>query len=650
MATGKKNQDEYSLEAHPDVLNDLDPHLQDIIIARQTGRAVDSSLVQMSADGTSRVDVIAKLKDPDADVPGFDAVRRMGDIVTGTVDVDQIEAVRQNPNVVSLKRATILHPTLGTSVSEIEGSRMVITNLNNGTPITGNGVIVGIVDFGFDFVHPNFRNPDGSTRALFLWDQTGSATSISPDGFGYGREFTAVDINNALALVGGGGSREDAYAALAYEPEPAAHGTHVADIAAGNGRGTNRPGVAPQADIIFVHLSANDFGDDDNFGNSRQLLEAVDYIFEKASILGRPCVVNLSLGTHGGPHDGSTLVEQGFDNLLAAPGRAIVISAGNSFLHRGHASGRLTNGQVRTLGWEIIPLDRTDNEMEVWYRGGALLPVLITPSGQRLGPVQPGTTTTIRRNGVAIGRIIHRTSDPNNGDNNVDILLDFTIPAGSWKVELTGTGGTADYHAWIERDHPDFQTRFASADVDTAFTLGSISCGRKTIVVGSYNAAVPRRDISVFSAAGPTRDGRLKPEVSAPGDQIRAANATTNGSVRMSGTSMASPHVAGLIALLFEAAPNPLSIDETREVLAQAARSNPPLAAPDARYGKGRVSAKASLQRVIAPPAVPAVAAAPAMIPISREGEGRPAPTLNDLVSALGSLGKVRVQIEIESR
>ncbi len=114
---------------------------------------------------------------------------------------------------------------------------------------------------------------------------------------------------------------------------------------------------------------------------------------------------------------------------------------------------------------------------------------------------------------------------------------------------------------------------------------------------------------------------------------------------------MASPHVAGLIALLFEAAPNPLSTDETREFLAQAARSNPPLAAPDARYGKGRVSAKASLQRVIAPqPAVAAVAAVPAMIPISREVEARPAPTLNDLVSALGSLGKVRVQIEIESR
>jgi subtilisin family serine protease len=656
-----KRSDEFELEYHSDVDTNLDPHLQDILIARRTGRDVDPTLVYAAADGTTRVDVIAKLKDPGAAIPGFDPVRRIGNIVTGSVDVSQIESVRRDPNVVSLKRATILHPDLNVSVPEIEAAAVQIAPVTGGTAVTGAGVIVGVVDFGFDFVHPNFRKVDGKTRLLYLWDQGGGATSISPDGFGYGRELTAAGVNDALALVDGGGTAFDAYRGLSYFPEEGAHGTHVTDIAAGNGRGTGRKGVAPEADIIFVQLAANDFSDDDNFGNSRQLLEAVDYIFEKAAALGRPCVVNLSLGTHGGPHDGSTLVEQGFDTLLQTVGRAIVISAGNSFAARGHASGTLSAGQSRTLSLEIIPLDRTDNELEVWYSGSGttLLPTLITPNGQRLGPVQPGTTTTIRRNGRAVGRIIHRQADPNNGDNDVDILLDRTMPSGTWRVELRVTSGSTAYHAWIERDHPDFQTRFISADVDTASTLGSISCSRNTIVVGSYNAAVPLRDISFFSAAGPTRDNRPKPEISAPGSNVNAANSTTTGSIRMSGTSMAAPHVTGLVALLFEAAPNPLPIANTRALVANAARSNPPQAQQwDPRFGVGRVSGRATLGALV-PPAVAAVVPTrpsvpapiePARLSVQPAADAAPPLALTDIFAALSEVGKVRLQIEVESR
>jgi hypothetical protein len=195
-------------------------------------------------------------------------------------------------------------------------------------------------------------------------------------------------------------------------------------IAAGNGRGSGTPGVASGAEIIFVELAGGDISQAESFGNSKRLLDAVAYIFEKAQELGKPAVVNLSLGTHGGPHDGSTPIERAFDALLEVPGRAIVISAGNSFERRSHASGSVSASQPRRLRWEKFATDRTSNEIEVWYDGGAALDVsLVFPSGQRLGPVSLGTTAVIRQNGADVGRIIHRKKDPLNGDNQIDIIL-----------------------------------------------------------------------------------------------------------------------------------------------------------------------------------------------------------------------------------
>jgi subtilisin family serine protease len=439
---------------------------------------------------------------------------------------------------------------------------------------------------------------------LFLWDQQAPANSMSPAGFGYGREFTQAAINSAL-------NQANPYAALGYQPDAEAHGTHVTDIAAGNGRATGAPGVAPEADIIFVQLHGGDFADDESFGNSKTLLEAVDYIFEKAQQLGRPCVVNLSLGTHGGPHDGSTLAEQGFDVLLDESGRALVIAAGNSSQRGSHAAGTLNPGQSRQLSWQIRNGDATDNELEVWYAGDRALSVtLIAPSGARLGPVQPGNTVSITQQGTPSGSIISRIQDPNNNSNQINIILRSSMPAGTWKVELTNTGtAPAAFDAWIERD--DFgQSRFAAADDNRTHTIGSISCGQKTLVVGSYQATVALRDISNFSSSGPTRDGREKPEISAPGDMVRAANSLTQGAIRMSGTSMAAPHVTGLVALIQQAAGRPLSCDEVRAlVMSQSRQSPPPGGSWDPRFGMGRIGAPATVLAAL--PATPAPIEAP---------------------------------------
>jgi subtilisin family serine protease len=584
----------------------LDPHLQDVLLAQESGAPLFENAVAAPFEGQGVVvDVIAKLANPAEPVPGLEVVRTIGDIVTGTVGAADIESVRAHPNVMSLKRATELHADLEFSVPEIEAAQDALAAAFPGDTVhDGHGVIVGIVDYGCDFVHGNFRHPDGSTRLLFLWDQRGPETSISPAGYGYGREFATTAINNALRAAAPGvqGQAEDperAYQVLAYKPEAGAHGTHVMDIAAGNGTATSHRGVAPAADLIFVQPAAADFEDEESIGNSRRMLEAVDYIFNKAMALGRPAVINISLGTHGGPHDGSTLVEQGLDTLAQQqPGRAIVISAGNSRMRRSHASGTVTAAATRTLTWEITSGDKTGNELEVWYDGQLSLAVtVVSPAGTRLGPIFPGNTQIIQRQGVALGRIIHRQGDPNNGDNQIDVLLSKDLPAGNWQIELSTEGAApVAFHAWIERDDAG-QSGFAAADDDRTHTIGSISCGAKTIVVGSYNARVPARDLAQTSGEGPTRDGKHKPEVSAPGMQVRAAKALSQASITKSGTSMAAPHVTGLIALLLQAAAPLASVDDLRAVLLGHCRRTPSGAtAWGPGYGEGRVTCLATLR------------------------------------------------------
>jgi subtilisin family serine protease len=542
-------------------------------------------------DSRVEVNVIARLVDPKQEVPGLNVVRIIGTTVTGTVMTDKIESVRDHSNVIVLSAARGLRPELAKSVPEVGATTgQLQTALPQALPtVTGAGIVVGIVDYGCDFVHNNFRTP-GGTRLLYLWDQNGKKNP--PDGFGYGQEFDDVAINRALNAA-------NPYESLGYEPGEGSHGTHVMDIAAGNGRATGNPGVAPEADLIFVHVSTGDVGREQTFGDSRHLLEAVDYIFTKAQALDKPAVINLSLGTHGGPHDGSTLVEQTFDEILITPGRAIVLSAGNSWKRKSHAFDTIEAGGRRTLRWEIDRNDESTNELEIWYnRDHKLALTLITIDDQKLGPVHLNDTQVIEvGNGEEWGRIIHQPSNIGNGDNQIDILLDGRL-YGDWRVELKNVGTErAAFHAWIERDDRG-QSRFAENDVKRSFTLGSISCGKQTIAVGSYNAAVSGRPLSDFTAEGPTRDGRKKPEVSAPGHRINAANSMTQGTTTKSGTSMAAPHVTGIIALLMQAAGRKLTIAEVHQAVIGTARKNPPSnnSGVDARYGNGRVDCTAALQ------------------------------------------------------
>jgi subtilisin family serine protease len=234
--------------------------------------------------------------------------------------------------------------------------------------------------------------------------------------------------------------------------------------------------------------------------------------------------------------------------------------------------------------------------MELWYPGSAALRLeLVSPEGRSVGILEPGESGTASQGGQVLLFAANRLSDPNNGDNTIGVFVAPSLSPGRWILRLTSTtGDPVPFHAWIERDD-NGQSTF-EAPLDNTHTIGSISCGHNTIVVGSYDAHKPALPLSWFSSAGPTRDGRRKPEVSAPGHNVRAAaSRTVTGSTRMSGTSMASPAVTGCVALLLaEAAAQNRSLTaaEIRSMAVRAARSDPPVGgAWDDRYGAGRVSA-----------------------------------------------------------
>ncbi len=532
---------------------------------------------------------------------------------------NEIENLCNEGCVMSLHAAGQVRPHLDRTIRETLGCEDFARDA--GETEGGKGVIVGVVDFGLDFAHKNFRLPDGSTRILALWDQRAKVGEERCSGpFGYGRLFTKDDIDAAL-------KEEDPYKALGYWTQKnsltytGAHGAYVTDVAAGNGNGSGCPGVAPEAGIVFVDASSAVLAAEgshavgNTFGDSAQLLEAVKFIFDYAE--DRPCVVNISLGTNGGPHDGTSPLEEGFDRLVSRkPNRAVVIAAGNSFGKSLHATGRVAGGEFVDLKWRIPRFDPTGNEIEVWYSGDDRFTAeLSDPAGRRVARVKPGCVWDNGVCGSGALLVVNRLRDlknGENGENTINVILDRGAAAGDWTLRLRGDCvEDGRFDAWIERDERG-QSKFIKPTdksygagyyaISNECTLSSIACGRRSIVVSSYDAYEPDLPLSETSSAGPARGERefQQPTVCAPGENILAAQSGTLVlRHRQSGTSLAAAAVTGAVALILSEARRDLTAEEIRGILIEAAHKAGSSGGEwDPGYGYGRVCASEAIATV----------------------------------------------------
>ncbi|HEX8154263.1 MAG TPA: S8 family serine peptidase [Thermoanaerobaculia bacterium] len=453
----------------------------------------------------------------------------------------------------------------------------------------GEGVLIGIIDVGgFDFSHPDFLDAKGQTRWIRIWDQ-GAKVGKPPGAvgdahLGYGHEFHKKDLDRALAK-----SKTLKVPAWALErqtqTELSSHGTHVASIAAGNS------GICRNAKIAGVLVALNDEDITDrrrNFYDSTRIAQAVEYLVELAKTEGLRLSINISLGTNGHAHDASSAISRWIDNALTAPGRAVCVAAGNAgqqaaaapddlgwVFGRIHTSGRIPSaGLNNDIEWLVVGdgiTDVSENELEIWYSPQDRFSVMMrSPSGVSIGPVAPGEFIHEKAVGTTLVSIYNEVYHPANGANYIALYLTpgtiddvvAGVESGRWTVRLIGKDvRDGRYHGWIERDFfgefdPDtgkyyFPSYFSErSNVDDS-SVGSMACGMRVLSVANLDFA--REQINITSSQGPTRDGRFKPDVAAPGTDIVAANgfaAAADAWVTMTGTSMASPFVCGVAGLM----------------------------------------------------------------------------------------------------
>lgn len=401
--------------------------------------------------------------------------------------------------------------------------------------LTGRDVLVAVIDSGIDYYHDDFRNNDGTTRIVRLWDQT------------LDQVFTAEEINAALAT----GSRAEARR-LVPSVDITGHGTAVASIAAGNGR-ENRGqyrGVAFESPLLVVKLGVPQ---ESGFPRTTELMRAVNFAVRESVDMQIPLVINLSFGNTYGSHDGTSLLETFLDDISNYGKTAIVVGTGNEGVSGGHISGVLTMSNPQDIELSVGGYQQSFS-VQLWKSYADLFDIsIITPSGEVIGPISSrlGPQTINYRN----TRILLYYGKPGPYSVAQEIYLDFLpidtyIESGIWGFRLTPRQIVeGKYDLWLPSAGVLNQsTRFLRATPETTLTIPSTAT--KVISVGAYDDTY--QSYADFSGRGFTRRTNLvKPDLAAPGVGIIAAR-TGGGYESVTGTSFATPFVTGSSALLMQ--------------------------------------------------------------------------------------------------
>lgn len=532
---------------------------------------------------------------------GCEVTSRAGDVAAVFVRAGGLEELQQHPEVVFVETSRALKDE--TDVSAVE--------INLADPVTGScvipghgrGALIGVIDSGFDLTHPSFLDAQGKSRILVAWDQVCLLPSagVPPPAFGYGKEYTGATISEHAA------ARRTVV--VRSQEGAGAHGTYVAGIAAGNGapHGIYR-GIAPGADLILVT-----YRNDVPVGGSAYVLDAIDYIRKHAEASGRPVVINLSQGDSLGAHDGTSLLERAIDHVVDEGRVLVVISAGNE---RGgpashHARGKVEPGRELALSFTLMPAGRVDGDtIDLWYRGRDRFAVALqTPDGRRSNFIEPdGPGVVLEFPAGNRAYVYSRTGHPANGDNRVSIILKGGEgwEAGVWQLVLRGDRvERGDFDAWADRPNAVTVIGFQSHQSD-ASTITTPGNSRRAITVGGFisrpsrggNIPEVKGDFAPGSSVGPTRDGRIKPDLTAPSTLIMAprmrVDACPPSYDLRCGTSMAAPHVSGVIALLWALWPR-LTAGQIRAALLSTARADAFTGVtPNANWGRGKLDAGAA--------------------------------------------------------
>ncbi|MCW8137601.1 MAG: S8 family serine peptidase [Planctomycetota bacterium] len=520
---------------------------------------------------------------PDAD---FDELRKFdvqfnqatGSVRTAIVPLEELERVADHPAALYVTPSTAARSCIDVAASTIN-----FPAFRRSTNLSGKGVLIAIVDTGVDWLHPDLAG-----RIRFVWDQTVQGQGTSIGGYSYGAQYTAPPFG-AIDAEG--------------------HGTHVAGIAGGC-HGVYG-GIADEAEFIIVRTDMQ----------TGHIADGVRWAASVADHLGRPLVINLSLGTHDDAHDGTDGLCRTID-AISGRGRIVCCAAGNEGNDDIHGELLLGPGQADVMPLNV-PVGRIGwFGLNGWYPGATACEIALKVPGAGVTSVQGVVNDPVRSPStrLTIGQLRIRITTPGpnplNGDHSfrveVTALGGTLIPSGDWELFVRNVGSSsARVHVWTLDDRGQPEVHFRGSCVRDAVKVGAPGAAGSAITVGAYTSRVhwqngtsihtvslPFRDVATFSSEGPLRNGALKPDVLAPGAMIVSARSSGwSGAppdhcvgpnhVVLSGTSMATPVITGVVACLLQRDPTLDPVTARRLLQSNCRIPGRPAGSFDPKWGAG---------------------------------------------------------------
>lgn len=565
----------------------VDPNADPLLKAAHFQKPHVSSV---RSDGTKEYGVIIHTEDAEAlRAAGIRVMTELSGFVTALVTEADLVTLAGMDVVEKVNSPEILY--IDNDVARgYTGVQDVHAGAVNNTSYKGEDVIVCIIDTGIDWEHGDFRDPDDDTqsRILYIWDQTLTAiageNTPSETGCTYGVEYTNAHIEDEI---------DGSPTGYVREQDTNGHGSHVAGTAAGNGAAMANQkyeGMASEADILVVKAGNGSF-------SSTDIINGISYAQQKAAALGKPIVINMSLGGHDNAHDGTSEKAQAIDSFTSSgDGRLVCVSAGNDGDDSLHVVRTMTaSGGTTDITFDVDsygPLAGSNNDFfqfKVWFDGGTNVSATVYSPGD----VYSHTQVYLSSGGVATNHgtifIYNQTYENSIHVQVYDSNSSFPPVTGTWTLRLTNnTASSLTVHGWLYSNTIPIKEL---SPWDTDYTLSNTATS--AIIVGSYASrwrwsnttgsgywyGTPdlSDNISAYSSIGPTRTGTEKPDITAPGQAIISSKSQSitvdpafvvpGGEHRRSqGTSMSSPVVAGAVALILEANPN-LSASEVAALI-----------------------------------------------------------------------------------